>query len=256
MTSFAASANTERSRGTVHEILLDAFECKGDENANGFKTGGAVSCALLNRDDGPEPEAEAARKHATIIFSKEVEEGIEDPESRSFWRSQGGLIMQGLLIFIYMHFDAGLPILQDLYKDWYGKSHDWADSAGTPDKTDPMAKQNDRKLFYYTPYHSKFPRDSMHFHSGTSAPWNSQGLPKLEKNGQVCTSRGMLRHSGRLRVLCNVRDDSRCLCIVCTDEHYCAHIGMVHHVQDQAPRDCMVWYIRHCHRHDRVQHVG
>jgi len=148
MTSFAACITTEHSRGTVHEILLDAFESKGDENANGFKTGGAVSCALLNRDDGPEPEPEAARKHATIIFSKEVEEGIEDPESRSFWRSQGGLIMQGFLIFIYMHFDAGLPILQDLYKDWYGKSQDWADSAGTTDNIDPMAKPSDRKLFY------------------------------------------------------------------------------------------------------------
>jgi len=151
MTSFTASTTTSHSemrRGTVHEILVEAFESKDGENANGFKTGGAVNCALLNRDEGSEPEPEGAEKRSTIIFSREVEEGIEDAESRSFWRSHGGVIMQGLLIFIYMHFDAGLPILQDLYKLNYGRSQDWFDSAGTADPVDGDADPNKERLFY------------------------------------------------------------------------------------------------------------
>lgn len=148
MTSFAASATTSFSRGTVHDVLADAFESKGDENANGFKTGGAVSCALLNRDDGPDSEPEANIKRSTIIFSREVEEGIEDPESRSFWRSHGGMIMQGLLIFVYMHFDAGLPLLQDLYKMNYGLSQDWSNSVGIADPPDDLANPDKPKMFY------------------------------------------------------------------------------------------------------------
>mmetsp|Transcript_23493 Transcript_23493/g.45074 ORF Transcript_23493/g.45074 Transcript_23493/m.45074 type:complete len:461 (-) Transcript_23493:416-1798(-) len=150
MSSFAANTDepcTDSWRASVHKsFLMDAFESKCDENANGFKTGGAVSCALLNREGGPEPEQEAATRRATI-FTTEVEESIEDPESRSYWGSHQGTMMMALLIFVYMHFDAGLPILQELYKINYGNSTDWSDDVGIPDPVDKSAGGK-HKLFY------------------------------------------------------------------------------------------------------------
>lgn len=147
MTSFTGSTISQQSRSTVHEILADAFESKGDESANGFKTGSAVSCALLNREDGPEPEPGATEKRATVIFTEEVEWSIDEPESRTFWKGYGGLIIQGLLILIYMHFDAGLPILQQLYKKYFGASTYWTDSAGVADPVYNCAQTNNATFY-------------------------------------------------------------------------------------------------------------
>jgi len=56
-----------------------------------------------------------------MIFSTAAEEEMAaEPETMRFLESHAGIFWQGLLIFVYMHFDAGLPLLQDCYKKFYG----------------------------------------------------------------------------------------------------------------------------------------
>lgn len=61
-------------------------------------------------------------QEASFIFNQAVDAEIKT-EYQSWWSfiiSPSGVVVQFFLVFAYMHFDAGLPILQDLWKRNYG----------------------------------------------------------------------------------------------------------------------------------------
>jgi len=86
--------------------------------AGSVKAGGAAPSDLYSCEREVTFKSTESKRQ-TIIFSKASEEA-EDPETLRFLESHAGILWQGILIFVYMHFDAGLPLLQDCYKEFFG----------------------------------------------------------------------------------------------------------------------------------------
>jgi len=123
------STRIDASAANVASFTIDAEETC-EECANAFKASGSAPCSLMGAEYGqaqrPEDESE---ERASFLFAMEIDRKMqkEDPSWKVFWTSHKGTIIQFLLIFVYMHFDAGLPILQELYKKYYGQPTMWND---------------------------------------------------------------------------------------------------------------------------------
>jgi len=107
-----------------------AMESEGKcvESANVYKPGGAIDCSLLSEEySGDGCSGAGAHKRSSFLFATDVDRNMQesDPGWNTFWRSHEGTIFQIALIFLFMHIDAGTPILQDLYKKVYGLQHRW-----------------------------------------------------------------------------------------------------------------------------------
>mmetsp|Transcript_94951 Transcript_94951/g.306564 ORF Transcript_94951/g.306564 Transcript_94951/m.306564 type:complete len:424 (-) Transcript_94951:100-1371(-) len=117
-TPLVPTTSSFAKRFTVLATTLPAEALAGEGGAAGLKSGGCAPVELLAAGQG----GEEADPRKSLIYSKEAETFLEEtsPETARFLASPSGMMSQAILIFIYMHFDAGLPILQDLYKIWYG----------------------------------------------------------------------------------------------------------------------------------------
>lgn len=137
-------------RVTFSDVLSETFEDTAQDGEDGetsykglpFKTN-AISTRLLGKrysEKGADAGYAAGKRGSgwlTLIYSESTENclrararagaasarssiSLGASQALDFYKSSAGVLWQGLLIFIYMHFDAGLPLLQDAWKMNYG----------------------------------------------------------------------------------------------------------------------------------------